>query len=53
MPVAKKVSALVEDKVQNEAIIRIVKTIGLAVLLLVCTAYLIDDSFNPFIYFRF
>lgn len=53
MPVAKKISALVEDKVQNEAIIRIVKTIGLAVLLLVCTAYLIDDSFNPFIYFRF
>ena len=25
----------------------------LAVLLLICTAYLVDGSFNPFLYFRF
>jgi hypothetical protein len=24
-----------------------------ALLLLVCTAYLVDGSFNPFLYFRF
>ena len=26
---------------------------SLLVLLLVCTAYLVDGSFNPFLYFRF
>ena len=25
----------------------------LALLLLLCTAYLVDGSFNPFLYFRF
>ena len=25
----------------------------IAALLLVCTAYLVDGSFNPFLYFRF
>jgi len=24
-----------------------------AILLIVCTAYLVDGSFNPFLYFRF
>jgi alginate O-acetyltransferase complex protein AlgI len=27
--------------------------VGALVLLLVCTAYLVDGSFNPFLYFRF
>lgn len=29
------------------------KLAGLMVLLLLCTAYLVDGSFNPFLYFRF
>ena len=31
----------------------IVEPIAMAVLLLICTAYLVDGSFNPFLYFRF
>ena len=31
----------------------ILEPVGLAVLLLVCTAYLVDGSFSPFLYFRF
>ncbi len=31
----------------------IVRPIWLAVIFVVCTAYLIDSSFNPFLYFRF
>jgi alginate O-acetyltransferase complex protein AlgI len=27
--------------------------VGSMALLLVCTAYLVDGSFNPFLYFRF
>ena len=29
------------------------QTVVLALILLVCTAYLVDGSFNPFLYFRF
>jgi alginate O-acetyltransferase complex protein AlgI len=39
-PVVSKVSVVVEPVV-------------LLLLLLLCTAYLIDGSFNPFLYFRF
>ena len=31
----------------------ITSIIGVVLLLLLCTAYLIDGSFNPFLYFRF
>jgi len=31
----------------------VLEPIALAVLLILCTAYLIDGSFNPFLYFRF
>lgn len=31
----------------------VLKTIGLILLLLLSTAYLVDGSFNPFLYFRF
>lgn len=30
-----------------------IEPVGLAVLLLLCTAYIVDSSFNPFLYFRF
>ena len=32
---------------------RIVASAGGIVMLLVCMAYLVDSSFNPFLYFRF
>ncbi len=38
---------------QKETIEEIVKAVGVIVILLLSTAYLIDGSFNPFLYFRF
>ncbi|MBO5145835.1 MAG: MBOAT family protein [Lachnospiraceae bacterium] len=35
------------------AAVRLLRVLFTAVLLLLCTAYLIDGSFNPFLYFRF
>lgn len=34
-------------------ILNLMEPVGLIVLLLVMTAYLVDGSFNPFLYFRF
>ncbi len=34
-------------------VLRMIQFIMIAILLLLCTAYLIDGSFNPFLYFRF
>ena len=36
-----------------EPVLSWVQPVGLVLLLLVCTAYLVDGSFNPFLYFRF
>jgi len=36
-----------------EKILSILRPVVLTALLLVCTAYLVDGSFNPFLYFRF
>lgn len=47
---------LVEKMMQHKAgkaVIRTVEPVVMAVLLLVVTAYLVDGSFNPFLYFRF
>ena len=35
------------------AALTVLEPLGLAALLAVCTAYLVDGSFNPFLYFRF
>ena len=34
-------------------LVRVLEPVVLAGLLMVCTAYLVDGSFNPFLYFRF
>lgn len=34
-------------------LLNIIEPICLIILLLICTAYLVDGSFNPFLYFRF
>ena len=46
------VNKIMEYKLGN-AIIKNVEPVVMAVLLLVVTAYLVDGSFNPFLYFRF
>ena len=40
-------------KWQNTKVFAIVEPVLLLAALLVCTAYLVDGSFNPFLYFRF
>ena len=37
----------------GKAIIKGVEPVVMAIMLLVVTAYLVDGSFNPFLYFRF
>ena len=40
-------------KLEHKPVGAILEPMVLIVLLLVCTAYLVDGSFNPFLYFRF
>lgn len=49
-PLPKKLYRRLTEK-SNAA--RIVASVGGIVMLLVCMAYLVDSSFNPFLYFRF
>ncbi len=38
---------------RGEKVMNILEAVVLPVMLIVCTAYLVDGSFNPFLYFRF
>ena len=48
-PVVKQLAA----KVADTRLGRVLEPVALAALLLICTAYLVDGSFSPFLYFRF
>lgn len=52
-PLVKKLVLSVKKKSTGEKIMNIAEPIMLVALLLVITAYLVDGSFNPFLYFRF
>lgn len=52
-PLPKRIKAKLEATRVGGAIMTIAEPVALAALLCVCTAYLIDGSFNPFLYFRF
>ena len=52
-PLPKRIKAKLEATRVGGAIMAIAEPVALAALLCVCTAYLIDGSFNPFLYFRF
>ena len=41
------------NKVSDKPVAAVLEPILLILLLLVCSAYLVDGSFNPFLYFRF
>ena len=41
------------QKIKHKKIINILEIICYFVLLIVVTAFLVDSSFNPFLYFRF
>ena len=48
-PVVKRISSRIADSRAGA----VLEPVFLMVLLLVCTAYLVDGSFSPFLYFRF
>jgi len=48
-PVVKQIAS----RIGQTKIGMVLESVVLAMLLLVCTAYLVDGSFSPFLYFRF
>ena len=48
-PIMKKLCLKYEDKLP----VRILEVVSIVIILVVSTAYLVDGSFNPFLYFRF
>ena len=54
-PAAKIIAEKVRSKKSSfgEKTINVLETIVVPALLVICTAYLVDGSFNPFLYFRF
>ena len=47
-PLVKSFASHIPEKLRN-----VLEPIALVALLILCTAYLVDGSFNPFLYFRF
>ena len=47
-PLPKRLAARIPEKAMA-----VLEPLALTALLLICTAYLVDGSFNPFLYFRF
>lgn len=52
-PVPKNLISRIKKKKESSTILFLLETVFLLNLLLICTAYLVDGSFNPFLYFRF
>lgn len=52
-PLPSKIINLIKDKKTGNKIINIAEPIVCVILILLITAYLVDGSFNPFLYFRF
>lgn len=52
-PIVKKTVEKIKGNAIGGKIIAVIEPISLIVLLIVMTAYLVDGSFNPFLYFRF
>ena len=52
-PIVKKAFLALRGSSTGEKVISILEPIALVAVLLVSTAYLVDGSFNPFLYFRF
>lgn len=52
-PALKKMSEMLSEHFWGEKVLTVGKPLMLLILFFVTTAYLIDGSFNPFLYFRF
>ena len=49
----KKLCKLVSEKKGGSVVLSVAEPAVVVLLLAVCTAFLVDGSFNPFLYFRF
>lgn len=52
-PIAKNVINKAKENETRENLINVLEVVALVLLVLFTTAYLVDGSFNPFLYFRF
>ncbi|MBR5291870.1 MAG: MBOAT family protein [Clostridia bacterium] len=52
-PIMAKTAKAVSEHSTGGRIMSLLEPVFLALMLIVCTAYLVDGSFNPFLYFRF
>lgn len=52
-PLMKKLFERIGKSKAGSAVLTVAEPLGIVLLLTVCTAYLVDGSFNPFLYFRF
>ena len=52
-PLIKNVCLKLEAGQKSSKIINALEPVALAAILILCTAFLVDGSFNPFLYFRF
>ena len=52
-PLPRRLAAAAEKGRYTGAVFQVAEPLALMALLTVCTAFLIDGSFNPFLYFRF
>ncbi|MBQ2425074.1 MAG: hypothetical protein II263_01055 [Lachnospiraceae bacterium] len=52
-PVPKMLVCKMQETKAGKTLLDVAEPIALVILLMVVTAYLVDGSFNPFLYFRF
>ncbi|HPG92707.1 MAG TPA: MBOAT family O-acyltransferase, partial [Clostridia bacterium] len=52
-PIVKNMIEKIKTNAKGEKTLNILQPVFIAAVLLLCTGYLIDGSFNPFLYFRF
>ena len=52
-PLPAKAVQCLRDTSAGSAVLSVAEPVALVLLLAACTAYLVDGSFNPFLYFRF
>lgn len=52
-PIVKNLALKLENGTKSGKVIKVLEPVAVAALLVIMTAYLVDGSFNPFLYFRF
>ena len=52
-PILKNIIEKLKTKAVMNKIINILEPIAMVIIILIVTAYLVDNSYNPFLYFRF